>query len=378
MHHPQGPASAALRLRAIVISLALALGVCAGCGQGPGERAVAGDAGGNPEALGFPTDSCPGFVIDEGEFTVQPGQDINFCVRIPMPAEFQNRPLALGGWAWELANTHHFFMEYSPHPFPGPGTDPVPCPSYSWNASTSKYDFVPNQKPEGTFSLIGSANNEGSKILFGAGQGKNYVMLNSEYGRYMPQDGHFRTSHHLINPTNAPITTHARFKVCVKDAATTPFLATSLVCTTTAINVPANTTGTASATCVAPFDLDLVLLASHAHAHLTRFTMQQYDGTQTLPDLIYDSRTWDSPNIVNLSQPLHLKQGQGITYTCEYTGPAVYRDNTEMADAEHCAIFTAYSYPTAHPGLAPPQLTGLATSPAQVSTAFMSLSTSPI
>jgi hypothetical protein len=345
---------------------------------GPGASVDAGATPGDPTALGFPTDDCPGFVIDEGEFTVPPGGDINYCVRVPMPAEWQTRDLAMGGWSWELANTHHFFMEYSPHPFPGQGTEPVACPSYKWNPATNAFDFVPDQKPEGVFSFIGSANSEGSKIAFGAGQGKGYVMFDKEHGRYLPMNGHFRTSHHLINLTDHPITTHAKFKVCIKEAATLPFLANSLVCTTTAINVAAGAQGKAVATCTAPYDLDVVLLGSHAHAHLTRFSLQRYDGTQTLPDVIYESKTWDAPEIINLKEPLHLKKGEGLTYTCEYNGPAVFSDTTEKAEAEHCAVFSAYSYPEPRPGVVPTQLTGLESTPGQVSEAFPSLSVSPI
>lgn len=334
--------------------------------------------GNDPEALGFPTDTCKGFVVDEGEFTVNPGEDLNFCVRIPMPEAWQGPDLALTGWAWSLARTHHFFMEYSPHPFPGPSTDPVPCADYVYDPATDSYAYSPGHPPTGTFSFIGSANNENSKIVFGAGTGNGYVQFDGQHGRYMPASGHFRTSHHLINTGDTPITTHAKFKVCVDETTTIPFLGTSLVCTTTAINVPVGTQGAVTATCTAPFDMDVFLLASHAHAHLTEFTMQFYDGAQTQPDIIYDSKAWDSPEIVNLDTPLHLAKGQGITYTCHYNGPAVFKDTTDDPAAEHCGLFTAYSYPDPRPGQVPPQLTGLETLPDQVTEAFPSLSVSPI
>ena len=31
--------------------------------------------------------------LDEGTFTVQPGQEVVYCVRIPLPAQFQGRHL---------------------------------------------------------------------------------------------------------------------------------------------------------------------------------------------------------------------------------------------------------------------------------------------
>lgn len=361
------------------------LAACGGGGADDRARAgatnVHGDGGSvfDPNHTGFPTDDCDGFVLDEGEFTVQPGADINYCMRLPMPPEWQAKgDQGMWGFSWDLAATHHFFMEYSPHPFPGPGQDAVPCSEYAWNTATGVYDHVPGASPEGTFSFIGSANSEDSKFIFGAGEGSDYLVTDGRHGRYMVANGHFRTSHHLINLTDEPITTRAKFKVCAKPAGEFQNLLTGLTCTTTAIDVPEGQTGSVRATCTAPFDMDIVVLASHAHAHLTSFQMQVYDGQRTLPDVIYESTNWDSPEIRYLDEPIHLKAGMGITYTCNYLGPAQFRDATDVPQAEHCAAFLSYSYPDARPGVIPPQLTGLATAPDAVSAAFDSLGVSPI
>lgn len=278
---------------------------------------------------GDPTQSCDGFYIDEGHFTLPPGGDVNYCVRVAIPPEWRDSDLILRGWNWDLGDTHHYFMEHSPNPFTS--ETPMPC------------------NPDGTqgkFSLLGSANAEGSTIAFGAGSGQGFAMMREGYGKWLPKGGHWRTSHHVINFTEQPIDVTARFKVCMEKAEGFPHPLNTLVCTTTAINTP-GTHGYARATCMATEDIEIHLLASHGHQHMSRFTVQFYDGQETRPEIVMESNDWDSAGITTLEQPLKLAPGQGLTYTCHYegTGPARFVDNADTPEGEHCAVFTAYSYP---------------------------------
>ena len=316
------------------------------------------------DELGYPTDDCYGFTVDEGSWELQPGEDVDYCVRLPVPEEFRDRDLVITGWAWNLGTTHHYFMEYSPNPFPGEGMEPVPC-----NEDGS----------QGTFSLLNSSNTEGSKLVFGAGEGSGYVSMGGDSGRFIAANGHFRTSHHVINSTPAPITIEAKFKICVKEADEVPHPISSWVCNTTAINVPEGVDGDAVGTCTAPEDMDLHVLSSHAHQHLNHFRLQKYDGQKTLPEILYESNDWDSPDIINLEEPLRLKKGEGITYTCNYRGPTVYRDDVSLPDADHCAAYMGYGYPAGERDYeVPPSLMSLALTPGQVAPSVPSIEGSPI
>jgi hypothetical protein len=325
------------------------------------------DDGSSPtqQDLTAPPDiDCKSFELELPPWTVQPGENTDYCMRLPMPDEWLGRDLALTGWSWNLSLTHHFFMEYSPMAFPGTTTDPIGCGI--------------GDDPRREFSFINSANAEGSRLAFGAGQGAGSWRASPGVGKYLPASGHFRTSHHVINTSTEPVTTYARFNVCLADAATIPYLANTLVCTSTAIDVPAGQIGTTTATCTAPFDMNIVLLASHAHAHLRRFTVHVYDGTRTLDELAYESTDWDSPQINNLDTPIRLKAGQGLTYTCEYQGEARFSSGAEEPWAEHCAVFSAYTYPEGREYEIPPPMVGLALQPNEVSTAIQSPEGSPI
>jgi len=313
---------------------------------------------------GFPTDDCEGFVLDEGTWELQPGEDVDYCVRIPMPEGFREQDLVVTGWAWSLGTTHHYFMEYSPNPFPGDSDEPVPC-----NTDGS----------QGTFTLLNSANTEGSKLVFAAGEGSGYISTGGDSGRYMEAGGHFRTSHHVINSTPEPIQIDAKFKVCVKPAELVPHPISSLVCNTIAIDVPEGVDGDAIGSCTAPFDMDLKILSSHAHQHLNKFTIQKYAGGRTMPEVLYESTDWDSPDIDYLTEAVHLKQGEGITYTCNFKGPTVFRDDVSLPDADHCAAYMGYAYPAGERDYEPPpSLMGLSFLPRQAVEATNSIEGSPI
>jgi hypothetical protein len=182
----------------------------------------------------------------------------------------------------------------------------------------------------------------------------------------------------VINTGTEPMTISARFKICVSDVDKVPFPGNSFTCTTTAINVPDAAPGKAVATCTAPEDMDIWEMASHAHNHLTKFTMQFYDGQKTHDEFIYESDDWDSPKIVNLEEPLHLKKGQGITYTCNYMGPVMFADDAAGPTAEHCGAFLAYEYPPGREFEVPIPLTAISFQPGQVAQASMSLPQSPL
>ena len=125
------------------------------------------------------------------------------------------------------------------------------------------------------------------------------------------------------------------------------------------------TSGTVSttSTCLAPFDLDVVTLSSHAHQDLVKFETRMYDGTQTQPDVLYTSTDWESPVVAHPATPIHLKAGQGLTFTCHFanaTGAPIGFGLT--ATSEMCAAMASYAYPASQTGKVPPMMGATITS----------------
>jgi hypothetical protein len=327
-------------VRSTLISLAVF--VCAGgCSSSPATSAApaanSDDAGAAVQEIS----------LDEGTFTVPPNAEVVYCVRIPMPAAFKGRDLAMVGWdSTVTAPMHHYFMFYDPTPTSGAA--PVPCEGSS--------PQVPAQSAGLNLFSMGT-------LLFVAGTGKDTFRSNAGYGAVLSANGSFVTNHHVINATSQPVTVGAQFKVQVTGATDVAHPTRALSCQTIDISLPAQAATDVTATCLAPFDLDVVSMSSHAHQDLVTFETRMYDGQQTQADVLYTSDQWESPAVLDLAAPLHLKAGQGLTFTCHFdnkTAGAIGFGLT--ATSEMCAAMNAYAYPAAQTHKVPPMLGATVTS----------------
>jgi hypothetical protein len=112
------------------------------------------------------------------------------------------------------------------------------------------------------------------------------------------------------------------------------------------------TSGTVSttSTCLAPFDLDVVTLSSHAHQDLVKFETRMYDGTLTLPAVLYTT-DWESPVVAHPATTIHLKAGQGVTFTCHFANATTSPIGFGLtATSEMCAAMASYAHPATQTG----------------------------
>jgi hypothetical protein len=322
--------------------------LAAGCSSSPAASPSAGGADGGEAGA-----TVQELDIDEGTFTVQPGQEVVYCVRIPMPAAFQGRDLALTGWDSTVsAPMHHYFMFYDTTPTSG--TVPVPCEGTSAEVPVANAGL-------NLFSM--------GVILFVAGTGTNSYRNSPGYGAVLQSNGTFVTNHHVINATAEPVTVTATFKLTVEDAVNILHPTRALSCQTTDITLPAETATDVTATCLAPYDLDIVTMSSHAHQDLTTFETRMYDGTVTQPTVLYTSSQWESPVVTQLATPLHLMAGQGLTFTCHYMNATGASIGFGLGSTEEmCASMNDYAYPVTKVNQVPPMLGATVTSNATPAT----------
>ena len=145
---------------------------------------------------------------------------------------------------------------------------------------------------------------------------------------------------HWINGTDAPITGNASFQVKLAPPSADRAPADLFTVVTTEVDLPPGE-GRASAECVLPRDLSLVMLGGHAHEWGTRVSIVHNE------EMLYDE-PW-SPHQVfdpellqfDVTAPLELRAGDVIRVDCEYandTGEAI------AFPREMCALF-GYWFP---------------------------------
>ncbi len=275
-----------------------------------------------------------GFQLDEGDFTVPPGEEGLYCMRLPVPPEYGDEPLFVTQIESRLpVGTHHFFMAYNSEPV----DDQIGCfPSGP---------YVSTQEAE-------QHDGGGGKLMFLSGEGEYSYTLPAGYAFYLPSGaGHMVTSHHVLNVADEERAMYGRFNVHTAPAAEIAHPINQLNCLLQDIWIAPHSESTVSGTCIAPFDLDLVVLASHAHQHLRRFEML-HEG-----ELIYESKDWDSPDIVTLAEPRRMRAGEGLEFRCTFRNDGDQWIVFGTGDyGEMCAIMSQYAYPPERVDEVPPSL----------------------
>jgi hypothetical protein len=302
-----------------------------------------------------PSDLAPppagqGFQLSEGDYTVAAGSEGGFCQRYPIPPGYGAEPLYLGRVeSWLPLATHHFFMAYSAEPL----AEVEPC-----YGDTPYHSTADALTPEEEEQIRNDLANLKGKMVFGAGVGAYELALPSGYALYLKSgQGQFVGSHHIINFGEGPADMYGVFNVYTADPADIHHPVNILNCLNQNIFVAPHSEADVTGTCTAPFPLDLVILASHAHQYLTSFETRFYDGEKPVGEPIYQSSDWDSPQALILDQPLHLEEGQGLTFNCHYQNDT---DETITFGAgdylEMCATMNWYAYPADRPNEVPPSL----------------------
>jgi hypothetical protein len=323
---------------------------CVACsGSDPGEDSVARDNPADPAALAPPAAGA-GFQIDLGRFSLPPGREGSHCIRAPIPPEYAGGPVYVAGADSVLSgSTHHYFASYSEAESV---TEQQPC------SGDEAFHYVDDSAPPpDAESHVG----QGYKMFLGAGEGAYSYRFPDGYAMYLANGrGHLKSGWHVLNLSRDDYELFGKLNVHTRPAAQVTHPIRLLSCLLLDVAVDAHSEATVAGTCTAPFDLDLVMLGSHAHQYLVRFETRLFDGDKTLDEPIYVSTDWDSPKIVALDAPLSLKAGQGLTFSCTYrNGESSPLKFGAGVGQEMCATMNAYAYPPDRPGEVPPSLGAL-------------------
>lgn len=285
-----------------------------------------------------------GFQLDLGSYVAEAGREYLQCIEVPIPAPFGDsaEPVYFTRFESQFPRfTHHFSTLYNGNAeLTPPQTQPcdpeagalIPVDAESFADESKSHSVI---EPD-------------SHFLFGAGVGLYGGDLPPGYGMLIDPAGFIATSHHILNTSTSSATMWGLLNVHVAEPGTVTHPVASIACLHTGMDVPPHGSQTITLTCTVPYDLDLVVLASHGHHYLERFEQRLYIDGETLPDPIYVSDDWDSPDIVFLNTPLRINKNDGITFTCAYENPTDTPVRYGIgAYGEMCAFMNFFALPEA-------------------------------
>jgi hypothetical protein len=334
-------------MRALRLFVVTASACTLGCGSGSDN---AGTSDGNSCADLTPIAEEAGFVLDEGAMNLYPGQEGVFCNPMGVPARYAGQEVYMTAVNGVVSGgTHHFIMAYSDDPLGTPALCPDTGSGQVFEGAGSFQDYAVDSSFMSVFKTI-------SQIAFGGGQGIYKFRFPDGYGKPLPL-GYFESSHHVKNSTARLLPICAKFNVEVATGDKIPFPMAAFVGNALGLAIPPHAEHVIERTVLAPFDMDVVVLMSHAHHFLTKFEMFAYRNGATTTEPLYASSKWDIPATLVSDPPVRIKQGDGITYRCTFNNTS---DATLMFGignlSEMCMPFGLYAYPPERPRGQPPGL----------------------
>ena len=116
---------------------------------------------------------------------------------------------------------------------------------------------------------------------------------------------------HYVNRTDAQLPGEVYANLFAVDSADVTNVAQSLFLSNTSIVLPPGQRTTLSKTFTFSQDVRLFSLSSHMHERGERFVIRINGGTRS-GEVVFETNSWSSPDIVNFAVPIQLRAGEGL------------------------------------------------------------------
>lgn len=183
--------------------------------------------------------------------------------------------------------------------------------------------------------------------IAGANEGKEGIIgLPEGYATKVPAGKQLVVQAHYINTGSAPYTVEDKVELQTLETSEVKAFANSFVLVDGAFKVPPRGAATSTTECVAPRDLDILLLLGHMHEWGASYKLERVDEKTNAPiETLYETE-WEPlftshPPVTTYdpAKPLHLAKGTRLRQTCSWKNP----DGSELVfPREMCVMFSYY------------------------------------
>jgi hypothetical protein len=150
-----------------------------------------------------------------------------------------------------------------------------------------------------------------------------------------------RVNAHYLNTTVDPISARVTTVFYLAKPGTIQHHAAHIFLNNIGIFVEPHSAKTVTKTCTMPKDLQIVAAASHMHQYGKRFVAES--GGK----MLYETTNWADPPFQLYDPPFALKQGETITFKCEYDNPTESALTFgESAKTNEMCIFSGRYFPS--------------------------------
>ena len=108
-------------------------------------------------------------------------------------------------------------------------------------------------------------------------------------------------------------------------------------------SIPANTRKTITTDFTFPTAVTVITLTSHYHKTGEKYQIKIFGGLRN-GEVIYESSDWEHPLVLNLSTPIQLKAGEGLTSVVTYNNTTSKTINFGLTSEDEMNIIFGYYY----------------------------------
>lgn len=149
---------------------------------------------------------------------------------------------------------------------------------------------------------------------------------------------------HYVNRSNAPLTGEAYVNLHAVPAAQVQRVARTLNMGNTDLNIPPRTRVTFTKSfMVRDSTMTIFMLTSHMHERGERFTIKVNGGPRN-GEVVYTTADWAHPEIVNFTQPIVLRAGEGLTSEITYNNTTDRTIRFGLTSQDEMGIIFGYFY----------------------------------
>jgi hypothetical protein len=239
-----------------------------------------------------------GFQTRVGAYTIGPGQDVEVCEYRRLA---NTKPIDVARFKLHMPPGAHHFAVWK---YGGALTDDARFP----------------QGPVESVGCVGIAPDEIIPQLLIPTQSPN-VQLRFPKGVALQIDPHQQVflNPHMRNPSGEAVVPDVRFNFYAAKKGSVKHYAEGLTFgNSNAIDVPAGGDQTLASEWIVPFDLTVILLATHQHRLGTHATIELVRPDGAARDLLVETFDWEHPRSVWPQGGLRLEKGRRLRLTCSW------------------------------------------------------------